>query len=386
MIWTLGNDAVLYAAELKVGDWRLGNFHSISVYGNSKFTWKWSSFTHVISRYHVACLLLPPRSIHFDFVTVSYLSQVSCTSLPATCAQFHSCQIPLSDINLLCAMPALSEYMGPHTSLARLQRKVSEPTAYLASPATKMGPDNDSCFPQRAQPQRKPLLAPTSTSKPIGLTRGLQDTPAQTLSSRLRLDRDRWRSIALQRSKQLDTMEMQKQERERTIAALRDEVRTLEPGSGTYSKYNNNNNNMQMKSVENTYLTQQIEDLTRTCKQLRKSDRAKGRSIDRNFQLIVALKSLAAKSRTANGLSSNNEPALQEALAMAITRIEDMELHGTKVLEALEGLNDTSGEDEAEEQANVEFTLVEAEVAFRSILEDDTFREHRENWACLLNE
>jgi hypothetical protein len=72
---------------------------------------------------------------------------------------------------------------------------------------------------------------------------------------------------------------------------------------------------------------------------------------------------------------------------MAEERIEELESRGETLLEALEKQNYSCGsdQDEAEDDA-LGVGLLEAEVAFRGVLEDETFREQKEHRAYLLQE
>jgi hypothetical protein len=94
-----------------------------------------------------------------------------------------------------------------------------------------------------------------------------------------------------------------------------------------------------------------------------------------------------ATSSSAQG-DTGVETALKEALAMAQERIEELESKSEALLEALDKHNDScgSGEDEEMTEGDESANLIEAELAFRGVLEDKTFKEQKDNWEDLLNE
>ena len=73
---------------------------------------------------------------------------------------------------------------------------------------------------------------------------------------------------------------------------------------------------------------------------------------------------------------------------MANERIEELETKGEVMLDALERRNDSCGsDDEGElERGDIEAGLLGAEVVFRSVLEDESFKEQKEIWLDLLND
>lgn len=82
------------------------------------------------------------------------------------------------------------------------------------------------------------------------------------------------------------------------------------------------------------------------------------------------------------------ENTVLEALALANERIEQLESKGESLLELLEG-GANGGQSDAEgdiSERNVSEEILAAKVAFREILEDETFREQEVNWAELLDE
>lgn len=211
----------------------------------------------------------------------------------------------------------------------------------------------------------------------------------QSQASRLRSDRDQWRSTAQTREMQLLAAELQVEQQERTIfllnhqnGALREEHEADATTSKTLLARFRRAVTKQDKLVET------LDEASRQLTQLKKSDRAKGKVWQRNLRLKAALHQCASRkaSPSAQG-QAGTESALQEALAMAQERIEELESKGEALLEALDKRNDSCGSGEDEDMPdNGSATLIEAELTFRGVLEDETFKEQKENWGDLLNE
>jgi hypothetical protein len=79
---------------------------------------------------------------------------------------------------------------------------------------------------------------------------------------------------------------------------------------------------------------------------------------------------------------SSTEAGLSEALAFAIGRIEELEDKGNALLGVIDRRNDNGGNDR--DADNCTAKLLEAEVAFRGVLEDEAFSEQKEHWSDLL--
>ena len=134
-------------------------------------------------------------------------------------------------------------------------------------------------------------------------------------------------------------------------------------------------------------LVDQLNDSDRTIARLKRSDRAKGKVWQRNLRLKATLQRYTLQA-TSGPLQpdADTQASLMEALALVNERIEELESKGSALLDALEKRNDSSGSDEDEMEDNGGAKLTEAEVAFRGVIEDETFKEQKEYWAELLNE
>jgi len=123
--------------------------------------------------------------------------------------------------------------------------------------------------------------------------------------------------------------------------------------------------------------------MKRTLLQLKKSERAKEKTQQRNLRLKALLNrfsenGVAARAKT----DANTLSALKEALAAACERLDELEGRGEALLDALDRDDDgDEGSGNGEEVG-----ALEAEVAFRGVLEDDGFRGMREEWEGLLGE
>lgn len=213
---------------------------------------------------------------------------------------------------------------------------------------------------------------------------------AQSLTARLRRDRDNWRSLALKQEQDLtaahEDLEHQTcviSEIEHENAKLRfrhEEDRTA--GGQLYSRF-------QVLVSAHDKLVDQLNDAMRTVARLKKSDRTKDKVQQRNLSLKATLQRYTAQSTSATTqAAADAESTLREALALANERIEELETRGEAMLDALERRNDSFGSDDDEEmgERNVEAGLLEAEVAFRGVLEDGSFKEQKVLWLDLLED
>jgi hypothetical protein len=132
-------------------------------------------------------------------------------------------------------------------------------------------------------------------------------------------------------------------------------------------------------------LTDELNEKERALARLKKSDRAKGKVWQRNLRLKTTLQRFTSGAASpAAQTNANTESSLQEALALAAERIEELESTGSKLLEALEERNDSCGSKDEDE--HVEARLLEAEVVFMGVIEDETFQEQKDLWKDLLGE
>ncbi|KAF2113069.1 hypothetical protein BDV96DRAFT_478935, partial [Lophiotrema nucula] len=204
-----------------------------------------------------------------------------------------------------------------------------------------------------------------------------QLTSAKCLISRLRSDRDRWRTQAQQKERDLTTAERKLRQKNVTIASLNDTNRDFashledatKTGEWLTSKY-------QTLERKVDIITKKWGDADRTIMRLKKSDRAKGKVTQRNLNLKAILSS-----------KIGTEETLIEALNAACERIQELEDAGEELLDALNRASDESDRSDVEDSSDsgicVASTL-EAEVKLRGIVEDDVFRTQKENWSEFL--
>ncbi|KAI8935834.1 hypothetical protein NX059_007351 [Plenodomus lindquistii] len=139
------------------------------------------------------------------------------------------------------------------------------------------------------------------------------------------------------------------------------------------------------------HVTEQLQNVKRMFVVLRRSDRKKGHFEKSHLRLKSAFKRFMMGNGCAGGEKTDAgvEVHLREALALATSRIEELEKRGEAVLDVLEKLNESEEED-VDEEGNCEMgtkpTLVEVEVAFRGVLDDGAFAEERQRWKGFLEE
>ncbi|KAF2792651.1 hypothetical protein K505DRAFT_307284 [Melanomma pulvis-pyrius CBS 109.77] len=204
------------------------------------------------------------------------------------------------------------------------------------------------------------------------------------LAARLRLDRDHWRTRSLRQDSQLLAADLHIKAFQHNIFTLTtantDLQNRLDKAMENYKMRNSDYHTM---CDRNYQLIELIENCENRNTKLRKSDRMKEKVHQRNLRLKAQIQGHVC------GNKGDNEQTILEALAAANERIEELEKAGEKLLDALDWMGDSDGSDSSEEgeEENGELSrvgLVEAEVAFRGILEDETFREHKALWEDLL--
>ncbi|CAO2649143.1 Nn.00g100920.m01.CDS01 [Neocucurbitaria sp. VM-36] len=214
---------------------------------------------------------------------------------------------------------------------------------------------------------------------------------AQSLASRLRRDRDNWRSLAQKQVNDNTAAENTIKERAHAISSLEDRIADLHhrneedrsKGKQLYTRF-------QGLITKHDKLVDDLNEALRTINRLKKSDRAKGKVQQRNLRLKATLQHYTSREGGSSTLKSDAsvEATLLEALALANERIEELESKGKGLLDLLEERKDSSGSDtvvESEEE-DVEEGLREAKFALREVIEDEAFTEQKANWAELLDE
>lgn len=228
---------------------------------------------------------------------------------------------------------------------------------------------------KQALPSPSPLVK--SPQSKLSLLSEL--STAQSLASRLRIDRDRWRSAAQDQNRQLLLTDHDRKQQAHIIANLNKENADLR--AGREGEVSASTKVIQDITTQLNHLANQLTEALRTVARLRRSDRAKGKVQQRNLRLKATLQ--RHMSATTSTPDESAKAALQEALAMAKERVEELESAGESLLEALDERSDSAG---FEEEQDGEAKAVEAEVVFRSALEDESSGEMKEQWDELLGE
>jgi hypothetical protein len=207
----------------------------------------------------------------------------------------------------------------------------------------------------------------------------------QSLVSHLLLERDAWRNTAEIQKRQLCATEEENKRQACAIDILKSQNTTL---SAKHDEDIEAHNTLsaRFRNVLNNHdkLIDQLNSSERTIARLKKSDRTKGKVWQRNLRLKATLGRLS--SQVSLTPDQTAEATLLEALALANERIEELELKGEVLIHALEEHEDSYEEDEDEDGLDRTAHLMEAEVAFRGVLEDEMFREQREVRSDLLRE
>ncbi|KAF2031710.1 hypothetical protein EK21DRAFT_62579 [Setomelanomma holmii] len=211
----------------------------------------------------------------------------------------------------------------------------------------------------------------------------------QAAASRLRLDRNDWRATAQVQKNQLISSERKIESQRHAIAILEDQNTALRAErEDDVSAFEEVLARFQNVVEKHDKLAEQLNDSMRAIARVKKSDRAKGKVWQRNLMLKTTLQRVKSHPDAPHGSHHlNTEAALQEALALAKERIEELESRGEALLDALEKQDDScdsngDGSNDEERAAG----LLETEVAFRGVLEDEMFREQKEHWDYLLQE
>ncbi|CAN9398846.1 unnamed protein product [Alternaria sp. RS040] len=211
-----------------------------------------------------------------------------------------------------------------------------------------------------------------------------------SLAALLRRDRDNWRTLALKQEQDLKAAHQDLEDQARSILKMEQELAKLRfrheedtiAGRQLYSRFH-------VLISKHDKLVDQFNDAMRTVARLKKSDRTKGKVQQRNLRLKATLQRYTSQGTSAaTQAAADTESTLRGALALANERIEELETKGEAMLDALERRNDSCDSDDEEEleRGDVEAGLLGAEVAFRGVLEDESFKEQKEIWLNLLND
>ncbi|RAR12723.1 hypothetical protein DDE83_003871 [Stemphylium lycopersici] len=235
-----------------------------------------------------------------------------------------------------------------------------------------------------APPPKTPQTPPRSEHSLLG-----ELSLAQAHASCLRRDRDKWHSLALRQEQDLDAAFKDLEHQTQIISETEDENTKLKArheeattaGRQLYSRFDS-------LIAKHDKLVDEFNEATRTITRLKKSDRSKDKVQQRNLNLKATLRRYTVQGVSATTrAAADTESTLREALALATERIGELETKGEVLLDALEKRYDGSGSDDDEmDSGETEAELLEAEVAFRGVLEEESIKEQKENWAELLNE
>jgi hypothetical protein len=249
--------------------------------------------------------------------------------------------------------------------LKKLIRVVSAP-ARPQSMIELLGPREREEHTKEKRYSLSPMSSMTPSKPKLSLLSEL--SMMQATVSRLRAERDEWRNTA----------ECQQQDlalQQGTIANLEEQIASLHTDLEQDEVERD-----KMYSYFHKHYDHKLDEAERTITRLIKSDRSKEKVAQRNLRLKTTLQRVFNKKAT-------GRKALLEALVLAKERIDDLEVKGDMLLEALERHDcSQSGEEEDEEEGEHTVTVVEAEVAFRGVLEDSTFREQSAGWNKFLDE
>lgn len=219
-----------------------------------------------------------------------------------------------------------------------------------------------------------------------------ESNQTSSLITQLRRDRDSWRSLARNQERSLIAAQHDLTEQAQAMSAIEannNRLRHAHAEGVTATRYLYSR--LQSLIADNNKLLDQLDDTMRTVAKLNKSDRAKGKVLQRNLRLKAALQHLSLHSASSSSQSDTSvDSNLREALAIATQRIEELESKGVALTEALEKQDDSHGDEDEEYNGGkseiAKANLMEAEVIFRGVLDDETFQDHKLNWACLLDD
>lgn len=201
---------------------------------------------------------------------------------------------------------------------------------------------------------------------------------AQAVVSRLRLERDEWRATAQLQERQLFANDRDFKRQEQAIPVLEDQNAALRTEHEKDVALNNQAfARLNESIIKHDKLVNDLADSTRAAERLKRSDRAKGKVVQRNLRLKATLQRYTSQASLEP--DANTKATLMEALALANERIQKLESEGQSLLEVLDERND--GLDDPDPAK-----LVEAKGAFQEVIEDEDFKAQKEHWEDLMQE
>jgi chromosome segregation ATPase len=209
---------------------------------------------------------------------------------------------------------------------------------------------------------------------------------AKTLITRLRYDRNQWRTRSLLQDTHIATLTNRLRATKSRVKHLTSENADLDTRLSA-ALVTGTTLLKSFKEVvhKNDALDEELDEQHRTIARLRKSERAKGKVWQRNLTLKALLHSKQNASPASPGVKEGVHDTLLEALAAASERIAELESAGEQLLDALDKAEDSDGSaGSVNEEEGSRLGLMEAEIRFRNVLEDEEFREAKELWGGLL--
>ncbi|KAL6708747.1 hypothetical protein ACN47E_002443 [Coniothyrium glycines] len=207
---------------------------------------------------------------------------------------------------------------------------------------------------------------------------------ASSLTSRLRQDRDSWRTLAREREQDLHASQTEVLKQNDLITTLKNENASLDrhhpKGSQTI---NISDLHIQQLKTKHDELSNRLQHALRTIARLKKSDRTKDKIQQRNLRLKAALRRVCTRHMSSTPQPDHSiEAALREALALTDARLCDLESSGRALLATLDvrtaahATNTLHNDDAAPRMPSIS----NARAAYKQTLLDDAFAQQRENW------
>jgi chromosome segregation ATPase len=267
--------------------------------------------------------------------------------------------------------PRLARTFVRHVSAPVQPPTETRPTSKENPVLGKLSPSPPSKIPQVSPRPKNSLLSELSLT--------------QSLASRLRRDRDAWRSRTQEQEQQLESLAYLISVIERGNKQLKAQCDEADSAEAQLLF------RLRDLTIKHDKLADDLREARHTITKIRRSDRTKDTVHQINLRLKAAVRLNATKNKSVTTrTAARTESALQEALALAVERIDELECRGEHLLDALERQDDSDDSDDSDDEGpddrEAVAGLLEAQVAFRGALEDESFNEQRQNWKILLKE
>lgn len=283
-------------------------------------------------------------------------------------------QIQFKTPKTMASNPPNPPPLSPAYPKSRLLRSIARHVSAPIDPSVRESEHHSSPTPKTS------LLPPTSKHSLLS-----ELSLAQSVASRLRRDRDTWRTLAAERAQDLESTYQSLQEQARMLSSILERSLKLQAECKATTKSTAKLYSQVTRfKTKHEKLIADLNDAKCTIVRLRRSDRSKDKVQQQNLRLKALLRICSLKGSTAVATSTHPvtdaETALREALGLALERIDDLEGSGSVLLDELEKHNDNGDDDAAESGTR----LIEAQVVFRSILDDGFCKEQKESWGALV--